>query len=118
VLASLALIIFNKDLIGSAVYDYSLCQQMIISIAESNDHAMLRNMPYCGIRAGVEQTVRKIECALPELTKCPGCGAQFSTYDQLIDHLVKAHNTTCQVCGAKLTNKEELLQHNKEKHGI
>jgi len=55
---------------------------------------------------------------MPELTKCPSCGAQFDTYDQLIDHVVKAHNITCQVCGAKLNSKEELLKHNKEKHGI
>ncbi len=52
---------------------------------------------------------------MPELTECPGCGAQFDTYDQLIDHVVKAHNI---ICGAKLNSKEELLQHNKEKHGI
>jgi uncharacterized C2H2 Zn-finger protein len=55
---------------------------------------------------------------MPELTKCPGCGAQFETHDKLIDHVVAVHNTTCQVCGAKLTSKEELLQHNTEKHGI
>jgi hypothetical protein len=59
VLASLVLIIFNKDLIVSAVCDYSLCQQMIISIAGSNDHAMLRNMPYCGIQAGVGNYSRR-----------------------------------------------------------
>lgn len=55
---------------------------------------------------------------MPELTKCPGCGAQFDIYDHLIDHVVKVHNITCQVCGAKLNSKTELLQHNKEKHGI
>jgi hypothetical protein len=47
-----------------------------------------------------------------------GMRSTISTYDQLIDHLVEAHNATCQVCGTKLRNKEELLQHNKEKHGI
>jgi uncharacterized C2H2 Zn-finger protein len=56
--------------------------------------------------------------ATPQLTKCPGCGAQFDTYDQLIDHVVEAHNITCQVCGAKLNSKEELLQHNKQKHNL
>jgi transcription elongation factor Elf1 len=55
---------------------------------------------------------------LPEITKCPGCGAEFETYDQLIDHLVERHNSTCQVCGAKLSSKEELIQHNKQKHGM
>lgn len=55
---------------------------------------------------------------MPELTKCPGCGARFASYDQLIDHVVKAHDITCQVCGAKLGSKEELLRHNKEIHGI
>jgi uncharacterized C2H2 Zn-finger protein len=53
-----------------------------------------------------------------QLTKCPGCGAQFENYDQLIDHVVKVHDITCQVCGAKLGSKEELLAHNREKHGI
>lgn len=53
-----------------------------------------------------------------QITKCPGCGAQFDTYDQLINHVVKAHDTTCQVCGAKLGSKQELLDHNKEKHGM
>jgi len=55
---------------------------------------------------------------MTELTKCPGCGAQFATYDQLIKHVVIAHNATCQVCGAKLLSKEELLEHNKKEHGI
>ncbi|XHH10572.1 MAG: C2H2-type zinc finger protein [Candidatus Bathyarchaeia archaeon] len=49
---------------------------------------------------------------------CPGCGAKFDTYNQLIDHVVKAHNSTCQICGAKLNSKEELLKHNREKHGV
>ncbi len=55
---------------------------------------------------------------MPPLTKCPGCGAQFDTYDQLIDHVAKAHDTTCQVCGAKLNSKQELLEHNKEAHEL
>ena len=50
--------------------------------------------------------------------KCPGCGAQFKTYNELIDHVVKAHDATCQICGAKTKSKEELLEHNKEKHGL
>jgi uncharacterized C2H2 Zn-finger protein len=53
-----------------------------------------------------------------QVTKCPGCGAQFNTYDQLINHVVNAHDTTCQVCGAKLGSKEGLLQHTKVEHGM
>ncbi|HLN45151.1 MAG TPA: C2H2-type zinc finger protein [Candidatus Sulfotelmatobacter sp.] len=55
---------------------------------------------------------------MPQPTKCPGCGAQFQTYDQLIDHIVAKHNITCQVCGAKVNSKEELIRHNKGKHGF
>jgi hypothetical protein len=54
----------------------------------------------------------------PQLTKCRGCGEEFTSYDDLIDHVVTAHNATCQVCGAHLNSKRELLEHNKEKHGI
>lgn len=54
----------------------------------------------------------------PQLTKCPGCGEIFSSYDELIDHVVTAHNVTCQVCGEKLNTKRDLLQHNRVKHGI
>ncbi len=55
---------------------------------------------------------------MTQLTKCPGCGAQFDSYDQMISHVVKAHDITCQVCGAKLDSKQELLVHNKENHGL
>jgi predicted amidophosphoribosyltransferase len=55
---------------------------------------------------------------LEQPTKCPGCGKKFDSYDELIDHVVEAHNSTCQVCGAELYSKEELLEHNKEKHGF
>ncbi|NLF87689.1 hypothetical protein GX563_02575 [Candidatus Bathyarchaeota archaeon] len=52
------------------------------------------------------------------MTKCPGCGKEFSSYSELIDHVVEAHEATCQVCGARLGSRHELLLHNKEKHGI
>lgn len=54
----------------------------------------------------------------PQLTKCPGCGEEFSTYDEFIDHVVVAHNATCQVCGEHLTSKREMLLHNKERHSL
>lgn len=54
----------------------------------------------------------------PQLAKCPGCGEEFTSYDEFIDHVVMAHNATCQICGAHLTSKRELLEHNKEKHGV
>jgi transcription elongation factor Elf1 len=54
----------------------------------------------------------------PQLTKCPGCGEEFCSYNELIDHVVVAHNITCQVCGEKLNSKRDLLAHNREKHGI
>jgi hypothetical protein len=57
------------------------------------------------------------EVILPEKAKCPGCGAEFDSYDKLINHVVEAHESNCQICGANLNTKEELLQHNKEKHG-
>jgi uncharacterized C2H2 Zn-finger protein len=50
--------------------------------------------------------------------KCPGCGAEFDSYDMLIDHVVKVHESNCQMCGAVLNSKEELLKHNKEVHGV
>lgn len=50
--------------------------------------------------------------------KCPGCGAAFESYDSLIDHVVKVHDSNCQMCGANLTSKVELLKHNKEQHGV
>jgi hypothetical protein len=52
------------------------------------------------------------------LTKCLGCGEEFSSYDEFIDHVVVAHNVTCQVCGEGLNSKRDLLQHNRERHGI
>jgi hypothetical protein len=55
---------------------------------------------------------------LSEGMKCPGCGAEYDTYDELIDHVVEAHDSNCQMCGAELTSKEELLKHNKEIHGV
>jgi uncharacterized C2H2 Zn-finger protein len=55
---------------------------------------------------------------LSELTKCPGCGAEFDSKEELINHVVEKHDSTCQICGAKLNSKEELIAHNKEKHGI
>jgi DNA-directed RNA polymerase subunit RPC12/RpoP len=53
-----------------------------------------------------------------EVTKCAGCGAKFDSYDQLMDHVVEAHDSNCQICGAKLNSKEELIEHNKIKHGM
>jgi uncharacterized C2H2 Zn-finger protein len=55
---------------------------------------------------------------LSEITKCPGCGAKFDSQNNLIDHVVKAHDSNCQICGAELDSKEDLLKHNKEKHGM
>ncbi len=55
---------------------------------------------------------------MAQLTKCPGCGAQFQTKEELIDHVVDVHSANCQICGAKTRTKEELLRHNKEVHGI
>ena len=49
--------------------------------------------------------------------KCPGCGAEFDSKEELVDHVVEAHESNCQICGAKLNTKEELITHNKEKHG-
>jgi hypothetical protein len=60
----------------------------------------------------------KIGTLTPQLTKCPGCGEELSSYDEFINHIVKAHNASCQVCGAHLTSKRELLVHNREKHDI
>jgi hypothetical protein len=54
----------------------------------------------------------------PQLNKCPGCGEEFSSYNEFIDHVVVAHNITCQVCGEKLNSKRDLLAHNKAKHGM
>jgi len=54
---------------------------------------------------------------LVDQMKCPGCNAKFDTYDNLIDHVVKIHDSNCQMCGTKLDTKEELLKHNKEIHG-
>ena len=51
-------------------------------------------------------------------TRCPGCGAEFDSYNALIDHVVEAHDANCQICGAELATKDDLLKHNKEKHGI
>lgn len=53
-----------------------------------------------------------------QLTKCMGCGEEFSSYNELVDHVITAHNVTCQVCGAHLISKRELLYHNKIKHGL
>ena len=50
--------------------------------------------------------------------KCPGCGAEFDSYDKLLDHVVEVHESNCQMCGAKLNSKEELLKHNKEVHDV
>jgi uncharacterized C2H2 Zn-finger protein len=50
--------------------------------------------------------------------KCPGCGAEFNSKDELIDHVVERHDTTCQMCGAKFNTKEELVKHNKEVHNF
>jgi uncharacterized C2H2 Zn-finger protein len=50
--------------------------------------------------------------------KCPGCGAKFDSYEKVIDHVVKVHESNCQICGAKLNTKEDLLKHNRGKHGI
>jgi|GEM_PF-2363465 len=61
---------------------------------------------------------RESGAVAPQLTKCPGCGKEFSSYSELIDHVVEAHEATCQVCGARLGSRHELLLHNKEKHGI
>jgi uncharacterized C2H2 Zn-finger protein len=55
---------------------------------------------------------------MSEGTRCPGCGAEFDSYDSLIDHVVDAHESNCQMCGAELGTKTELLKHNKEKHGV
>jgi hypothetical protein len=49
--------------------------------------------------------------------KCPGCGAGFDAYGELIDHVVEIHDSNCQMCGAKIDTKEELLKHNKDIHG-
>jgi transcription elongation factor Elf1 len=53
-----------------------------------------------------------------KLMKCRGCGAQFQTYDQLIEHVVRVHNATCQICGTQTNSKEELLRHNREVHNV
>lgn len=55
---------------------------------------------------------------MSEGARCPGCGAEFESYDVLIDHVVQAHESNCQICGAELAIKAELLNHNKEKHGM
>jgi transcription elongation factor Elf1 len=55
---------------------------------------------------------------MSEGMRCPGCGAEFNSYDTLIDHVVEAHEANCQMCGAELASKEELLKHNKEIHGV
>lgn len=52
------------------------------------------------------------------IMKCPGCGAKFDSQDELIGHVVEAHDSNCQICGAELDTKEDLLKHNKEKHGM
>jgi transcription elongation factor Elf1 len=65
-----------------------------------------------------EVITEKSEALAAQLTKCPGCGEALSSYDELIDHVVVAHNITCQVCGEKLNSKGDLLAHNKEKHGM
>jgi ribosomal protein S27E len=53
-----------------------------------------------------------------QLTKCPGCGEEFTSYNELISHIVASHNITCQVCGERLNSKRDLLAHNREKHGM
>ena len=55
---------------------------------------------------------------LSETLKCPGCGAEFNSKEELTDHVVQVHDFTCQICGAKMSSKEELIAHNKEKHGF
>ncbi len=55
---------------------------------------------------------------MSEKVKCPGCGAEFDTYEKLIDHVVEKHNSNCQICGAKTVTREDLIKHNREKHGI
>jgi transcription elongation factor Elf1 len=55
---------------------------------------------------------------VPEKFKCPGCGAEFESYDELIDHVVEKHEANCQICGAKTLTREELIKHNKEVHGV
>ena len=55
---------------------------------------------------------------MSEGTRCPGCGAEFDSYDVLIDHVVKVHESNCQICGAELATKDDLLKHNKESHGM
>ena len=50
--------------------------------------------------------------------KCPGCGEEFGSYDELIDHVVETHDSNCQMCGAELDTKEELLKHNREEHSV
>ncbi len=55
---------------------------------------------------------------VPEMAKCPGCGASFESREKLIDHVVETHEANCQICGAKTRTREELVKHNKEIHGI
>jgi hypothetical protein len=55
---------------------------------------------------------------MSEITKCAGCGAEFNSYDKLMDHVAEEHNSNCQICSAELSSKEELLEHNKIKHGM
>jgi uncharacterized C2H2 Zn-finger protein len=38
--------------------------------------------------------------------KCPGCGAEFNSKDELIDHVVERHDTTCQMCELNSTPKK------------
>jgi hypothetical protein len=66
----------------------------------------------------VEEVYQKGGEEMSEGMRCPGCGAEFASYDMLIDHVVLMHESNCQMCGAELSTKAELLSHNKEKHGI
>jgi uncharacterized C2H2 Zn-finger protein len=54
---------------------------------------------------------------LSEKVKCPGCGAEFDSKDELTDHVVAVHESNCQICGAKFNTKKELIKHNQDKHG-
>ena len=73
----------------------------------------------CLIGLSTMRTVHNIRRrCVPEKFECPGCGAGFESYDELIDHVVEKHEAHCQICGVKTLNREELIKHNKEVHGI